>query len=160
MFRTIKDNQFFKLLSLLGKHRKYYFSMLMCARVLTLTQTVLFAWLLKLIIDAVTGADSEIILISISITVFIFVLMVIEFYLNYLLSTRTNYIIGQMRLRFIDHLIHMPLEYYDTRQSGELMSRLTNDIQSVEGAFTSKIVNLNSTLMGGAISIGCFSDYH
>lgn len=153
LFRTIKDNQFFKLLSLLGKHKRYYFSVLMCARMLTLTQTVLFAWLLKLIIDAVTGADTEIIFISISITVFIFVLMVIDFYLNYLLSTRTNYIIGQMRLRFIDHLIHMPLEYFDTRQSGELMSRLTNDIQSVEGAFTSKIVNLNSTLMGGAISI-------
>ncbi|MCJ7842515.1 ABC transporter ATP-binding protein/permease [Lederbergia sp. NSJ-179] len=98
-------------------------------------------------------ADTEFMLISISITAFIFVLMVIEFYLNYLLSTRTNYIIGQMRLRFIDHLIHMPLAYYDTQQSGELMSRLTNDIHTVESAFTSKIVNLNSTLMGGAISI-------
>ncbi|NGP45525.1 ABC transporter ATP-binding protein [Bacillaceae bacterium SIJ1] len=153
MLKRFKSHELYRLLSLLGSNKAFYFSMLFVARLTTLIQTLMFALILKSVFDAISGLDDAFFFNLIGFILFFFLIMVLDFYLYYLLALRTNQITGEIRLKLLAHLMDLPMQYYDSERSGEIISRLTNDIQSVESVFSSKIINLNSALTGGIFTV-------
>src|SRR5699024_1931695 len=66
------------------------------------------------------------------------------------LSQRTVY---KLRDRLFSHMQNLPVRFFDKRQHGELMSRMTNDIETISQTlntsfiqFTTSVVTLLGTL--------------
>jgi ATP-binding cassette subfamily B protein len=66
-----------------------------------------------------------------------------------------------LRLRIFRHLQDMPVGFYERRQAGVLISRMTNDVQALDSLVTDSVVTLfQSTLtLVGTIVILAFLDF-
>nr|WP_307231495.1 ABC transporter ATP-binding protein [Bacillus chungangensis] len=60
-----------------------------------------------------------------------------------------------MRTQLFSHLHQLPISFFDKRQHGELMSRLTNDIENVSQTLNSSVIQVFSSVLTliGTVSI-------
>ena len=65
-----------------------------------------------------------------------------------------------LRLRIFSHLQQMPVGFYERRQAGVLISRMTNDVQALDSLVTDSVVTLfqASLTLIGTVVILCFLD--
>lgn len=61
-------------------------------------------------------------------------------------------------LEFGQHILHLPLTYYETRRSGEVVSRL-RDIEEINRLVSEVIINLPSAVCIAAVSLGLMVFY-
>ncbi|PPA68914.1 ABC transporter ATP-binding protein [Jeotgalibacillus proteolyticus] len=52
-----------------------------------------------------------------------------------------------MRTRLFNHLQKLPIPFFDKRQHGELMSRVTNDMENVSSTLNSSVIQIVSSLL-------------
>jgi ATP-binding cassette, subfamily B, bacterial MsbA len=73
-------------------------------------------------------------------------------YLSSLLGQKT---IHTLRSEAYQHIEHLPVRFFDSARTGELMSRVVNDTNEMEKVLTEDIANLaaNAVLVGGAITL-------
>jgi len=83
------------------------------------------------------------ILISIGITVILGLLLVAQSYLTIWISKR---IILTMKNQMYAHLQRMSLSFYSAAKPGEIITRLTSDIDGIQDIFNSTVVNALSSL--------------
>ncbi|WP_019243511.1 MULTISPECIES: ABC transporter ATP-binding protein [Bacillus] len=74
---------------------------------------------------------------------------------NYLMIGIAQNTVVQLRMRLFTHFHRLPMSFYDRRQHGELMSRVTNDIENVSSTLNSSVIQvLSSTLtIIGTVSV-------
>jgi subfamily B ATP-binding cassette protein MsbA len=86
---------------------------------------------------------------------------VIYFIRGYLLSFIGERVMADLRLRLFEHLQGLSLSFFSERRTGELVSRLTNDVSTVRGVVTSDISTaLSQTLtFFGALVIIIITDW-
>lgn len=53
----------------------------------------------------------------------------------------------KLRSRLFQHLHQLPISFFDKRQHGELMSRMTNDIENVSSTLNSSVIQIFSSLL-------------
>ncbi|KAB2328536.1 ABC transporter ATP-binding protein [Cytobacillus depressus] len=60
-----------------------------------------------------------------------------------------------MRIKLFQHLHKLPIPFFDKRQHGELMSRVTNDIENVSSTLNSSVIQIFSSLLTlvGTVSV-------
>jgi len=61
---------------------------------------------------------------------------------SYLMQWVGNRIVTQYRIDLYTHLQRLSLSYYDRMPTGELMSRITNDVNQIQGAVSSVVTGL------------------
>ncbi|WP_419874379.1 ABC transporter ATP-binding protein [Candidatus Pristimantibacillus sp. PTI5] len=68
------------------------------------------------------------------------------------ISQKTVY---RMRVQLFEHLHKLPIPYFSKRQHGELMSRVTNDIENVSASLNSSVIQVFSSmlLLIGTVSV-------
>ncbi len=68
------------------------------------------------------------------------------------ISQQTVY---RMRKQLFDHLHRLPIPYFGKRQHGELMSRVTNDIENISSSLNSSVIQVFSSvlLLAGTIAV-------
>jgi ATP-binding cassette subfamily B protein len=68
------------------------------------------------------------------------------------ISQQTVY---RMRVQLFEHLHRLPIPYFSKRQHGELMSRVTNDIENVSSSLNSSVIQIFSSvlLLIGTVSV-------
>lgn len=68
------------------------------------------------------------------------------------ISQKTVY---RMRVQLFEHLHRLPIPYFSKRQHGELMSRVTNDIENVSSSLNSSVIQVLSSvlLLIGTVSV-------
>ncbi|WP_078549955.1 ABC transporter ATP-binding protein [Litchfieldia alkalitelluris] len=61
----------------------------------------------------------------------------------------------KMRTQLFKHLHKLPIPYFDKRQHGELMSRITNDIENVSSTLNSSVIQIFSSILTliGTVSV-------
>lgn len=79
---------------------------------------------------------------------------VISFTLNYLIGWLGQRVIFDLRFQSYRHLQRLSLAYYDGRQPGKIMARLTSDIDVIQYALTSGFVNFITDMATIVIIIG------
>src|SRR5438067_11153018 len=52
---------------------------------------------------------------------------------NYYTESVGQWVANDLRVRVYDHLEHLPLAYYDTHQTGTLLSTIKDDIATIQG---------------------------
>jgi subfamily B ATP-binding cassette protein MsbA len=75
----------------------------------------------------------------------------------YLMGTTSQRIIADLRGALFDHLLRLSPSFYTRRHTGDLLSRMSNDVQSVEGAVSNAIASyLRDGLTVVVMLVNCF----
>jgi subfamily B ATP-binding cassette protein MsbA len=154
--------QFRRLLAFVGPYRRR----LILALVMIALGSVLGLagpYTLQFLIDAVFQDNDRQLLNTITlILISIFAAQsVVYFVRGYLLAFIGERVMADLRLRLFEHLQGLSLSFFSERRTGELVSRLTNDVSTVRGVVTSDISTaLSQTLtFFGALVIIIITDW-
>ncbi|HIL08034.1 MAG TPA: ABC transporter ATP-binding protein, partial [Candidatus Latescibacteria bacterium] len=99
-------------------------------------------WMSILIAEALPGGDRELfihcilILAGIHITTSLF-----SFIYSYQMRVLGGRLVFDLRRRMYDHLQKLSLGYYESRSSGEIISRMMNDVNAVTSLLTGTVLN-------------------
>ncbi len=72
---------------------------------------------------------------------------VVQLVSNWLMASVSQRALAQLRGRLFGHLQRLPMAFFDQRPAGELMSRLTNDIDAVNQAVSQNITSLLASVL-------------
>lgn len=92
----------------------------------------------------VSGHFGKIIILIISVY---FIFSVSSFLQNYSMIGIGQKTVFTMRDQLFNQLHHLPISFFDKRQHGELMSRVTNDIDNVSQTLNSSIIQIFSSVL-------------
>jgi subfamily B ATP-binding cassette protein MsbA len=148
------------LLRLLSFARPYWWQLglLMGAAFVTSTLNLTYPALMGTIIDSVVTRNFTALH---TIVFFLLALAVLQSILNFgqgfWMSALGERIVIKLRIQLYSHLQHLPLSFFQDNRTGELLSRLTNDVTRVQAAVTTNIIsivqNVITLLLGLAIVI-------
>lgn len=77
----------------------------------------------------------------------------IRFLQQFLMASTGQRMILHIRTSLFEHMEKLPLSFFDTRQHGELMSRLTNDVDNISTTISDSLTQL---MMYGFTIVGIF----
>ncbi|TQR20421.1 ABC transporter ATP-binding protein [Psychrobacillus vulpis] len=84
----------------------------------------------------------------IGILVFVYVFLSVTMYLqSYWMIGISQQTIYRLRTGLFNHLQKLPISFFDKRQHGELMSRMTNDIENVSQTLNSSFIQVFSSIL-------------
>ncbi|MBS0032097.1 ABC transporter ATP-binding protein [Chitinophaga sp. 22321] len=119
-------------------------------------------YLLKIIIDVALPQHSYEMLAKILITlVGIYVLRIgSSFLADYYYANISNKVVSDIRLKVFSHLLHMPLSYFTSNKTGDIIQKMDDEVEHIETALTKTIVRIinNGITLGGIITMLCILD--
>ena len=148
------------LLRLLSFARPYWWQLglLMAAAFVTSALNLTYPALMGTIVDSVVTRNVAALH---TIVFFVLALAVLQSLFNFgqgfWMSALGERIVIQLRIQLYSHLQHLPLSFFQDNRTGELLSRLTNDVTQVQAAVTTNLIsiaqNVITLLLGLAIVI-------
>lgn len=114
------------------------------AMILGALTTLAVPWIIRNIIDDVLAAKNLVALnwIALGILALFFLRGVFSYLQGYLMSYIANRVIIDIRNEVYARVQRLSLRFFDTRKTGSLMSRLTNDIGALQIAIVDNFVNI------------------
>lgn len=146
-----------RMLALLGPRRKVYFAGLIGDSMVHGSITIVMAFVFKNLLDfSVEGNQQQllgsIVLVSAAFLAIALISPIFAFmYMRVVKRTMVD-----LRARLYDHFGVLPPGYYETRHSGDLISRSTNDVQAMENVYTEHLKSMLTdafTLLGSIVSM-------
>lgn len=136
-------------------YKWYIWGGLFCMAIAAMT-TAMLAKMLQPLFDDVFVARNEDMLIQVSVLVLgIFILKGLSSFGEAVsLIYVGQRIIGDIQTRLFDHFIHADLAYFHSRSSGELVSRVINDVNLMRNAVTTALVSMGKDLLSLIFLIG------
>lgn len=136
---------FLKFLKPYWVHQSIVFVLMILGTVSSLA----FPYIMKIIIDDVfPNKDYElliwILLLLLGITVGN---IIIGFCSDYLFAWINNRIMLDIRSHLFDHLIQLPLSFYDRNKSGDVVYRMSNEVDRIQSFITSSALSLVHSLL-------------
>lgn len=137
----MKSNVVKRLLKYIGKHRRFVLGALLCA-VFSNILMIAGPFIIGKGVDNIVGKGQvdfkQILNIVVIIIILYLVSAVFQWSLQVLTSKLANRTVEGLRNDVFTHITKMPLEYYDRNAHGDLMARLTSDMEYIsEGIFQS-----------------------
>lgn len=77
-----------------------------------------------------------------------------SFALSQVLGIEAQRAITDMRRRVEEHILRLPVRYFDTTQTGQLISRIMNDAEGIRNLVGTGLVQLTGGLVTSAIAMG------
>ncbi|MCX7014908.1 MAG: ABC transporter ATP-binding protein [Candidatus Sumerlaeota bacterium] len=114
-------------------------------------------YLTKILVDDVfTGGDISMLkLVIVALIATHIGRAVVTMFRTYIMSWLSSRVLMDLRVRVFDHLQMLPLTYYNQRQTGEIMSRVTSDLQRLQyfiaEGFQDVLVNITTIFLIAAI---------
>lgn len=105
---------------------------------------LLVPWLFKFLIDEVLIGGNEIILnyIAGGAILLYFLKGVFNYGQKYLISGLSQHVIVDLRKDLYQHLQKLSLSFFERQRTGDLMSRITNDVNVIQNSLTQGLANL------------------
>lgn len=96
------------------------------------------------IIDKLNNADPQALLHQGAVVLVVLFITkgIVTFFYGYLMNDISQRIMRDIRLRIYEKIQSLPLDYFSRKRSGELISRITNDVQVVENAVSYGVTDL------------------
>lgn len=105
-----------------------------------------------LIDDAILGKNEAMLYIAATIMIVLYLVKGLGRYLQaYLVNYIGQDIVRRLRDRLLDHMLHLDMSFFNTSRSGELISRISNDIariQAVVATFIPELLRDGITVIG------------
>lgn len=78
----------------------------------------------------------------------IYLIGVVAIYIQYILLNKIGqHTVARMRSELFEKMEYLPVQYFDSHQHGDLMSRYTNDIDRISDALTDSLSDMLSSLL-------------
>ncbi|NNC84433.1 MAG: ATP-binding cassette domain-containing protein [Bacteroidia bacterium] len=148
----------FRIFSYMEKF-KWQFFLGMLFLFLTSAVALVFPWLLGRMVDSAKAVlFEEIDKIALMLLAIFVAQAFFSFFRIYLFSYVTEYTILKLRQDVYQHLIQLPMSFFNTRRVGELNSRISADITQIQETFTTTIAEFlrQAILIVGGITIISF----
>lgn len=124
---------------------------------ITSVLSLLGPFLIGYIIDKfiVPGEFNGLVSFIIGLVVIYIGLSIATFYQNYWMIGIAQQTVYRMRTNVFRHLQSLPIPFFDRRQHGELMSRVTNDIETVSSTLNTSLIQVFSSVLTivGTVSV-------
>lgn len=117
--------------------------------ILGTVSSLAFPYIMKIIIDDVfPNKDYELLIFILLLLLGVTVgNIIISFCSNYLFAWINNRIMLDIRSHLFDHLIQLPLSFYDRNKSGDIVYRMSNEVDRIQSFITSSALNLVHSLL-------------
>ena len=117
--------------------------------ILGTVSSLAFPYIMKIIIDDVfPNKDYELLIFILLLLLGITVgNIIISFCSNYLFAWIKNRIMRDIRSHLFDHLIQLPLSFYDRNKSGDIVYRMSNEVDRIQSFVTSSALSLVHSLL-------------
>ncbi len=133
---------FLRLMPYIRRFWKIYLS-LMLLMFIDILITLFFTWFLSQVADAALAGDiSQVRWLLLFGTVMVILNFGASYYETVLELDAVNKVCREMKLNLFQHMLRLPARFYAAHHSGDLVSRLTNDVNSVDGAIGVNLLNL------------------
>ncbi|MDL4840171.1 ABC transporter ATP-binding protein [Aquibacillus rhizosphaerae] len=111
--------------------------------------SLLGPYLLGVAVDEIiTGIEKTNLIIIIAILIGVFLLQsVTTWFQNYWMIKVAQHAVYAMRKDLFSHVLRLPILFFQTRQNGEIMSRLTNDIENVSRTLNTSVIQLTTSVL-------------
>ena len=105
---------------------------------------LVFPWIVRSLVDSVFVHHDEHALNVIALALFgVFILQAgFNFTQNYLLSWIGERVVADLRRQLFDHVQSLSMDFYSEHRTGELMSRITNDVNAVQNTVSGNLLSL------------------
>ncbi len=137
---------------------------IVCAVITTLA-TLVIPWVIgRNLIDSVVlkGGNLGLLnLIAIGLLVLFIIKGLVSFGQTYWMSLVNYSVVADLRSSAYEHLQHLSLSFYKKRRTGEIMSRLINDVDVIQNAFVNEMSNFfgNFLLLIGILGFIFYIDW-
>ena len=117
--------------------------------ILGTVSSLAFPYIMKIIIDDVFPNKDYELLIFILLLLLGITLgnIIISFCSNYLFAWIKNRVMLDIRSHLFDHLIQLPLSFYDRNKSGDIVYRMSNEVDRIQSFITSSALSLVHSLL-------------
>jgi subfamily B ATP-binding cassette protein MsbA len=105
-------------------------------------------------LDSATASTSSLDRIALLLVVIFFLQAGFNFVRTYFLSAMGEAVVADLRIATYDHLMTLPVKFFDSRKTGEITSRLTSDVSVVQSTVSNSLAAAMAqaiTLIGGVI---------
>lgn len=138
---------------LLKGHRlKYSFGVFFA--ILANFNGIFLATILMVLYDGIIVQDYDLVIQSLQYFILLIILLTSILMIGLILvrvsSTKS---IFQLRVKIFEKMLHLPLKEYDKNHSGDFISRITNDLQSLNTSLSQNLVSLSGTFLSGLASM-------
>ena len=117
--------------------------------ILGTVSSLAFPYIIKIIIDDVfPNKDYELLIFILLLLLGVTVgNIIIGFCSNYLFAWINNRIMLNIRSHLFNHLIQLPLSFYDRNKSGDIVYRMSNEVDRIQSFITSSALSLVHSLL-------------
>ncbi len=129
--------------------RRWSIALVLCMVVISTAMALLGPYLIGYMVDTYLGVHSGRSLgLMLGLLASVYLLHSISLWMqNYWMIGIAQDTVLEMRNSLFQHLHKLPIPYFDKRQHGELMSRVTNDIENVSSTLNSSVIQVFSSLL-------------
>ncbi len=152
-----KEMIFFRFVRFL---KPYWFqeAIIFILMILGTVSSLTFPYIIKIIIDDVfPNKDYRLLVLMISLFLGINILnIIISFISDYLYNWVSNHIVLDMRRDLFNHLLNLPLSFYQENKVGDIIHRINGDVSVIQSIISSSILRLvhsSLTIIGLAVAL-------
>lgn len=142
MPNSAADNSWQLYRRLLGYTRPYSRLLIisLCGFLLYSGMETLMAQLMKYFVDGLESRDKQLMwMVPVAIVAARFVHGVGSYFGNYYIARVGIHVVNDLRRDLFKHLLHLPSQYYDNQNSGEIISLITYNVAQVTGSVTKAV---------------------
>lgn len=150
---------FKRIFEYIGKHKRLLYAMLAVMLIATLLN-VIAPSIMALAIDTISVAEEGLAVDTAMLMQWLIVLAVVytvsallTYFQNIFAAKLSQYTVRIMRKDLFARISKLPIKYIDTHKHGDIMSRMTNDVENVSNSVSQ---SLGSLVSGIIMLIGCF----
>ena len=155
-FAAVRRSTFMRLMGLMGKRFwPYAASLILFSAIVTVCFNIVLAFLMKNVLDAAMSADRELLIRALIMAVVTFLggtPLVVAF--HYICSVCIKRTLTDLRQRLFHHIADMPLSEFEGGHSGDLVSRVTNDLSRIAPIYFDQLQTLLYFIFMGTVAIG------
>ncbi len=144
--------EFKQLMSLMKPHRKWYFTGLVGNSLTNASITILLSFVVHYLLNfAVNGDVQELYRAVYLVSGTFLALSLISPLCSYMYKRCVKLAIADVRMKLFGHMIKLSYEKAEKHHSGNLVSRMTNDVQTLEQAYT---IHIRSIILETSLFLG------
>lgn len=153
ILKQLNFDDFKRLMSLIKPRRLKYSVGILGSCIIDASVSIFMAFILKDLMGAALNRDSRLLIRAlVTIGGITGGLCIFAPVLEYMYCSSIKRTMADIRLKLFDHAAGMKIRYYEKNHSGDMISRMTNDVQTMEQAYGSQLRMVVFTVLFG---LGC-----
>lgn len=155
MFKRFKEGEITKVMSFMKAYKwRYIFAMIVNAGFISICYNIVLAFIIKDVINAITYKNIMLIKRAVYIAIISFALaFIVQPIISYLFKCYVRKTMGEIRYKVFQHVENLTVESFESHETGDLISRMTNDVEVVQDIYMNEMPMLTFALIHGIVAI-------